>query len=62
MSELQQKLTQIKGLLPSQRQWLERLVFQLEFNPYQLIYMVGGPGTGKTTLTLAIAELLSESV
>jgi len=59
MSELQQKLTQIKGLLPSQRQWLERLVFQLEFNPYQLIYMVGGPGTGKTTLTLAIADLLS---
>lgn len=59
MSELQQKLTQIKGLLPSQRQWLERLVFQLEFNPYQLIHMVGGPGTGKTTLTLAIADLLS---
>lgn len=59
MSELQQKLTQIKGLLPSQRQWLERLVFQLEFNPYQRIHMVGGPGTGKTTLTLAIADLLS---
>ncbi len=59
MSELQQKLTQMKGLLPSQRQWLERLVFQLEFNPYQLIHMVGGPGTGKTTLTLAIADLLS---
>lgn len=59
MSELQQKLTQIKGLLPSQRQWLERLIFQLEFNPYQLIHMVGGPGTGKTTMTLAIADLLS---
>jgi len=59
MSELQQKLTHMKGLLPSQRQWLERLVFQLEFNPYQRIHMVGGPGTGKTTLTLAIADLLS---
>lgn len=59
MSELQQKLTHMKGLLPSQRQWLERLMFQLEFNPYQRIHMVGGPGTGKTTLTLAVADLLS---
>ena len=47
------------GLLPSQRNWLERLIFQLEFNPYQLIHLVGGPGSGKTTLTLAVAELLS---
>lgn len=59
MSHLQQKLTKIQGLLPSQRSWLERLVFQLEFNPYQLIHMVGGAGSGKTTLTLAIADLLS---
>ena len=59
MSDLQKKLKQMKGLLPSQQQWLERLVFQLEFNPYQLIHLVGGPGTGKSTLTLAIADLLS---
>ncbi len=59
MSHLQQKLTKIQGLLPSQRSWLERLVFQLEFNPYQLIHMVGPSGSGKTTLTLAIADLLS---
>ncbi|RVU40354.1 hypothetical protein EOE67_07095 [Rheinheimera riviphila] len=59
MSHLQQKLLKIQGLLPSQRSWLERLVFQLEFNPYQLIHMVGAAGTGKTTLTLAIADLLS---
>ncbi len=43
MSDLQKKLKQMKGLLPSQQQWLERLIFQLEFNPYQLIHLVGGP-------------------
>ena len=59
MSNLQQKLQKIQGLLPSQRSWLERLLFQLEFNPYQLIHMVGPAGSGKTTLTLAIADLLS---
>ena len=59
MSHLQQKLLKIQGLLPSQRSWLERLVFQLEFNPYQLIHLVGPAGSGKTTLTLAIADLLS---
>lgn len=59
MSDLQKKLKQMKGLLPSQQQWLERLVFQLEFNPYQLIHLVGGPGSGKSTLTLTIADLLS---
>jgi septal ring-binding cell division protein DamX len=60
MADLHQKLATTQGLLPSQRQWLERLVFQLEFNPYQLIYLVGGPGSGKSTLTLAIADLLSD--
>ncbi len=60
MADLHQKLATLQGLLPSQRQWLERLVFQLEFNPYQLIYLVGGPGTGKSTLALAIADLLSD--
>lgn len=60
MADLQKKLATQQGLLPSQRQWLERLVFQLEFNPYQLIYLVGGPGSGKSTLALAVAELLSD--
>lgn len=60
MADLHQKLAAQQGLLPSQRQWLERLVFQLEFNPYQLIYLVGGPGSGKSTLALAIADLLSD--
>lgn len=60
MADLHQKLATQQGLLPSQRQWLERLVFQLEFNPYQLIYLVGGPGSGKSTLALAVAELLSD--
>ncbi|MDZ7868732.1 MAG: hypothetical protein U5L02_05935 [Rheinheimera sp.] len=60
MADLHQKLATQQGLLPSQRQWLERLVFQLEFNPYQLIYLVGGPGSGKSTLALAVADLLSD--
>lgn len=60
MADLHQKLAELQGLLPSQRQWLERLVFQLEFNPYQLINLVGGPGSGKSTLALAIADLLSD--
>lgn len=60
MADLLQKLTTIQGLLPSQRQWMERLCFQLEFNPFQLIHITGGPGSGKSTLCLAIAELLSD--
>lgn len=60
MSDLQLKLKTLQGLLPSQRQWMERLTFQLEFNPYQLVHIVGGPGTGKSTLCLSIAELLSD--
>ena len=60
MSDLQTKLKTMQGLLPSQRQWMERLTFQLEFNPYQLVHIVGGLGSGKSTLCLAIAELLSD--
>lgn len=60
MSDLQLKLKTLQGLLPSQRQWMERLTFQLEFNPYQLVHIVGGPGSGKSTLCLSIAELLSD--
>lgn len=60
MADLHQKLTTLPGLLPSQRKWLERLVFQLDFNPYQLIFLVGGPGSGKTTVSLAVADLLSD--
>lgn len=60
MSDLQLKLKTLQGLLPSQRQWMERLTFQLEFNPYQLVHIVGGAGSGKSTLCLSIAELLSD--
>lgn len=59
MAELHHKLKKMNGLLPSQRQWLERLIFQLEFNPYQLVHLVGGIGSGKSTLVLAVADLLS---
>lgn len=54
-----QKIASMKGLLPSQRQWLERFAFQIEFNRPQLIEIIGGPGSGKSTLCLSIAELLS---
>lgn len=60
MADLHQKLASLQGLLPSQRQWLDRLIFQLEFNPYQHIRVVGGAGSGKSTMALAIADLLSE--
>lgn len=60
MTDLHQKLASLQGLLPSQRKWLDRLVFQLDFNPYQYICLVGGPGSGKTTVALAIADLLSD--
>lgn len=60
MTDLHQKLSTLQGLLPSQRKWLDRLVFQLDFNPYQFICLVGGPGSGKTTVALAIADLLSD--
>lgn len=60
MADLHQKLGSLQGLLPSQRQWLDRLIFQLEFNPYQQIRVVGCAGGGKSTMALAIAELLSE--
>lgn len=60
MADLQHKIKTLQGLLPSQRQWLERLAFQLEFNPYQRVHIIGGAGTGKSTLCLTIAELLSD--
>lgn len=60
MADLHQKLASLQGLLPSQRQWLDRLIFQLEFNPYQHIRVVGCAGGGKSTMALAIADLLSE--
>lgn len=60
MADLHQKLAGLQGLLPSQRQWLDRLVFQLDFNPYQHIRVVGCAGGGKSTMALAIADLLSE--
>lgn len=57
---LQQKLAQQTQLLPSQREWLERLLFQLAFNDIQQIEAPGGEGSGKSTLALATAELFSD--
>jgi DamX protein len=59
-TELQARIPQLTHLLPSQREWLERLLFQLAFSDCQQVYIVGAVGTGKSTLALALAELLSE--
>ena len=60
ITDLQTRLAQLDHLLPSQREWLERLLFQLAFNDHQLISILGSAGSGKSTLALAIAELLSD--
>ena len=59
-SILQQKVAQQRHLLPSQQELLNRLLFQLAFNNFQNIGLVGAEGSGKSTLALAIAELFSE--
>ena len=59
ITDLQARLAQLDHLLPSQREWLDRLLFQLAFNDNQQINILGASGSGKSTLALAIAELLS---
>ncbi|MBV2130039.1 hypothetical protein [Arsukibacterium indicum] len=59
-SVLQQKLAAQRHLLPSQHELLNRLLFQLAFNDFQNIGLVGAEGSGKSTLALALAELFSE--
>lgn len=61
-SPLIAKLHAHATLLPSQRELLERVVFQLEFNGFQHIHLVGKAGSGKTTLSLVLAELLSDEM
>ena len=60
ITELQSRLTELEHLLPSQREWVERLLFQLAFNDVNYIEAVGAEGSGKSTLALALAELFSE--
>jgi len=57
---LQQQLAASTYLLPSQRDVLSRLLFQLAFNDFTRLAIIGGVGSGKTTLALALAELFSE--
>jgi len=57
---LQQQLAVSTYLLPSQRDVLSRLLFQLAFNDFTRLAIIGGAGSGKTTLALALAELFSE--
>jgi septal ring-binding cell division protein DamX len=57
---LQQRLTQYSGLLATQRQLLQRLLLQLEFNQPDRLQLVGSSGSGKSTLMLTLAEICSE--
>lgn len=59
-TELQARLALFDHLLPSQREWTERLLFQLAFNNIDHIEAVGDVGSGKSTLALTLAELFSE--
>ncbi|WP_460859539.1 AAA family ATPase [Rheinheimera gaetbuli] len=59
-TELQTKLSQLTQLLPSQRECLDRLLFQLTFNQHKSIRIVGSTGSGKSVMALAIAELFSD--
>ncbi|MAD76296.1 MAG: hypothetical protein CML20_16170 [Rheinheimera sp.] len=59
-SVLQQKLAELNHLLPSQHELLNRLLFQLAFNDFQNIGLVGTKGSGKSTISLALAELFSD--
>lgn len=59
VTDLQARLAQLDHLLPSQRECLERLLFQLAFNDHQHINVLGSLGSGKSTLALSAAELLS---
>ena len=59
-TELQTKLTQLTQLLPSQRECLDRLLFQLAFNQHNSIRIVGSAGSGKSMMALALAELFSD--
>ncbi|MEE2001026.1 SPOR domain-containing protein [Alkalimonas sp. MEB108] len=62
LSPLAAKLQAHSTLLSSQRELLERVLFQIEFNGFQHIHLIGGTGAGKTTLTLVLAELLSDTM
>ena len=57
---LQAKINEQKHLLSHQKDCLERLLFQLEFNRYSRINVVGPAGSGRSTLALAVAELFSD--
>lgn len=60
LAKLQHKIPQLTNLLPSQREWMERLLFQMTFNKPASINVIGAVSSGKSTLALAVAELLSD--
>ena len=48
ITELQARLAHMTQLLPSQREWLERLLFQLAFNQHNTVGVIGAAGSGKS--------------
>lgn len=60
LAELQSEIPRLTNLLPSQREWLERLLFQMTFNKPATVNVVGAVSSGKSTLALAVAELFSD--
>lgn len=59
VTELQQQLADSEHLLPSQREFFSRLFFQLAFNDFSKLAIIGDTGSGKSTLALALAEFFS---
>lgn len=57
---LQQQLAANTYLLPSQREVLTRLLFQLAFNDFSYLALIGAEGSGKSTIALVLGELLSD--
>lgn len=54
-----QSLADYAHLLPTQQDVLQRVLFQLTFNDLKQFAIVGVIGSGKTTLSLVLAEVLS---
>lgn len=59
IADLQQRVALLPGLLATQRDTIERLLFQLAFNEQPQFVIAANTGTGKSTLLMALAELFS---
>lgn len=62
MSGFQHRISTLSHLVPTQKDVLERLHFQLTFNNFRHIHLVAGHGGGKSTVAMALAELFSDTM